>query len=131
VPFPLNESQLSVTESKLGVKFPVSFRQRMMESNGGELETGDDAWELYPFHDTSDKKRMTRTFNDIIKETDSAKGWDSFPKGAIAIGSNGCGDQLVLLPDTNNPQVLQSAVYFWNHETGDVVKLANDFAELG
>jgi hypothetical protein len=130
VPFPLEESQLSASETKLGVKFPASFKQRMMRENGGEVETGDDAWELHPFLDASDKKRLARTCNDIIRETETAKGWKGFPADAIAIGANGCGDRLILRPDAVNPAALGATVYWWDHETGQVHKVADDFSEL-
>ena len=129
MPFPVDEKYIQQAEQKLGVRFPASFRERMMQDNGGEVETPPDAWQLYPFMDTSDKKRLKRTCNDIARETASAKQWDSFPQDAIAIGSNGCGDQLVLtLSDDSG--VLQNAVFWWDHETGEIHKIADDFSQL-
>jgi len=80
MPFPINEKYIIATEEKLRVKFPESFRAKMMEKNGGEVETPPDAWRLYPFLDTSDKKRLKRTCNDIVRETTNAKGWIGFPE---------------------------------------------------
>jgi hypothetical protein len=130
MPFPLEESHIAATETKLGVKFPSSYRQRMMRDNGGEVETGDDAWQLYPFLDNSDRKRLTRTCNDIVRETQNARGWDTFPADAIAIGANGSGDQLVLLKNSENESELSSIVYWWDHETGRTYEVAEDFSEL-
>jgi hypothetical protein len=101
----------------------------MMKDNGGEVEIPPDVWTLYPFMDTSNKKRLKRTCNDITRETASAKQWVSFPEDAIAIGSNGRGDQLVLMLSEVSG-VLQDAVFWWDHETGDVNKIAEDFREL-
>jgi hypothetical protein len=130
MPFPLDESHIAIAETKLGVKFPPSFRQRMMRENGGEVETGDDAWQLYPFLDSSDKKRFARTCNDIIRETQYARSWDGFPSDAIAIGSNGAGDQLVLLKNSEIDSELSPIVYWWDHETGRIYEVASDFSEL-
>ena len=54
-----------------------------------------------------------------------------FPTSAVAIGSNGSGDQLIFIPSPTNSQVLESAVYWWSHETGELEKIAEDFSELG
>ncbi|MHC4637625.1 MAG: SMI1/KNR4 family protein [Planctomycetota bacterium] len=129
MPFPVDEKYINMTEKKLGVKFPQAFRQKMMKDNGGEVETPPDAWQLYPFFDTSDKKRLKRTCNDIVRETASAKEWTGFPDGAVAIGSNGGGDQLILLPG-REAGLLQEAVFWWDHESGSVNKVAGSFGEL-
>jgi hypothetical protein len=129
MPFSLNEKYIETTEKKLGVKFPGSFRAKMQEANGGEVETPPYAWNLYPFFDTSDKKRIKRTSNDIVRETESARKWTGFPENAIAIGSNGCGDQLVFLRESDGV-VLGASVYWWDHETGALNKVSDDFAEL-
>ena len=73
----------------------------MLKDNGGEVVTPPDTWQLHPFLDTSDKKRLRRTCNDIARETESAKEWPRFPEEAIAIGANAGGDWLILLPAGN------------------------------
>ena len=98
MPFPVDEKYIQMAEKKLGVTFPHIFRNKMMKDNGGAVETPPDAWQLYPFLDSSDKKRLKRTCNDIVRGTTSAKGWPSFPDAAVVIGSNGGGDQLILMP---------------------------------
>jgi len=128
--FPVDEKYIEATEKTLGVQFPTSFRAKMLEENGGEVEAPPDAWNLYPFFDTSDKKRLKRTSNDIVRETQSARKWPGFPERAIAIGSNGCGDQLVFLLKENSESVLDTPVYWWVHETGKVSKVKEDFSEL-
>jgi hypothetical protein len=129
MPFPLDEKYITLTEKKLGVKFPRTFRLKMMKDNGGEVETPPDAWQLYPFYDTRSKKRIKRTCNDIVRETSNAKEWPNFPDGAVAIGSNGGGDQLVLLPSRETAE-LREAIFWWDHETGGVRKVADRFDEL-
>ncbi|MDP5101971.1 MAG: SMI1/KNR4 family protein, partial [Nonlabens sp.] len=86
MPFPVEEKYIIETENELGVKFPIGFRNRMMESNGGEVDLEDFNFELYPFFDKSDKKRISRTCNHIGLETRNAKLWNGFPQNAVAIG---------------------------------------------
>ena len=130
MPFPVDEKYILSTEEKLKVKFPESFRKKMIEENGGTVETPPDAWDLYPFFDTSNKKRMKRTSNDIIRETNVAREWDTFPKDAIAIGANGSGDQLIFMRVSVAPDKCENTVYWWDHENGNINKVANDFNEL-
>ena len=130
MPFPIDIKYVNETERKLGVKFPPSFVVRMVRNNGGEVSTPPDAWQLYPFLDSSDRKRLARTCNDIVRETAKAKEWPNFPPQAVAIGGNGCGDQLVLIPQSDVPTHLGHEVYFWDHETGELFKLADDFDEI-
>ena len=106
MPFPVDESAILSAEKKLGVRFPEAFRVKMMSENGGELKTETEDWLLHPFFDTSSKKRLKRTCNDIVRETASAQEWYGFPGNAIAIGTNGCGDQLVFLRETDGSEVL-------------------------
>ncbi|CAM4268451.1 SMI1 / KNR4 family protein [Mycobacterium basiliense] len=131
MPFPVDEKYILAAEEKLGVTFPSGFRIKMMADNGGTVEApaDEEIWDLYPFFDTSDKKRVKRTCNDIVRETASAKEWTGFPANAVAIGANGCGDRLVLLANVDG-SVLQDEVFCWDHETGDLDKVADDFAEL-
>lgn len=130
MPFPIDIKYVNETERKLGVKFPASFVVRMVKNNGGEVSTPPDAWQLYPFLDSSDRKRLARSCNDIVRETAKAKEWPDFPPEAVAIGSNGCGDQLVLLPQADAPECLAHAVYWWDHETGELHKVADDFEQI-
>ncbi len=130
MPFPVDEKYIIQTEQTLRARFPDSFREKMKKENGGEVETPPDVWNLYPFFDTSDKKKIKRTSNDITRETESAKEWVGFPEKAIAIGFNGCGDQLVFLRLEDVPQVLSETVYWWDHETRNLNKIAKVFSEL-
>jgi hypothetical protein len=47
----------------------------------------------------------------------------------LAIGNNGGGDLLVLLPDPAGVRYAD-AVYWWDHETGQLHLAANSFEEL-
>lgn len=58
------------------------------------------------------------------------RNWSMFPPGAVAIAGNGTADQLILLPREDNPLELSNHVFWWDHETGDVREVADDFADL-
>jgi hypothetical protein len=130
MPFPVDIKYVTQTEQKLGVKFPASFVVKMVKQNGGSVSTAYDTWGLHPFLDASDRKRLSRTCNDISRETSAAREWPGFPSNAIVIGSNGGGDILILLPQDDNPSVLSHEVFWWDHETGEVQVVADDFSEL-
>lgn len=125
--FNLSEIYVEAADRELGANLPLTYRLAMLIKNGGEIETDEDVWQLYPIADTSDKKRLFRTVNHIIRETKSCKEWSNFPDNALAIGDNGCGDKLIFLRNDAN---IESIIYIWHHESGEIVVLANDFHEL-
>ena len=127
MPFDVAETFVLSAERELGSPLPASYREAMLRENGGERETESGDWELYPIADTSDRKRLSRTANHIIKETQSCRGWPRFPEGALAIAGNGSGDQLVFLREGAS---FTPTVYVWSHETGAIAKVADDFANL-
>lgn len=125
--FDLSESYVAQAEVKLGARLPESYRRAMMEANGGEVATDEEDWQLYPILDSSDKRRLSRSCNDIVTETKSAAEWDGFPVRAVAIAANGSGDLLVFL---RSCEEFEPAVFIWSHETGELIKVANEFSEL-
>ena len=128
MPFPLEEKYIIETESDLNVKFPAEFKKRMIKSNGGELAPDEFGFELYPFFDKSDKKRISRTCNHIGLETKNARKWDGFPENGIAIASDGFGNQIILIHNGNS--VLTDEIYFWDHETREIEKIADSINEM-
>ena len=127
MPFTLDDKFLLSAEEKLGAKLPDSYRQAMMAANGGEVASGLDDWYLYPIMDSTDRKRLARTCNDVVAESMRLAEWERFPRQALAIANNGEGDQLIFLrsDDRYGP-----AVYCWSHESGELTKVAEDFAQL-
>lgn len=125
--FPLDEKFIVECEQELGATLPSSYRTALLANNGGQIETVEDDWDLHPIFDKSDRKRIGRTCNHILAETASCKDWSGFPENALAIASNGMGDQMVFL---RSNKAYQETVYFWSHETGALSILANDFSEL-
>ncbi|MDH5573087.1 MAG: SMI1/KNR4 family protein [Gammaproteobacteria bacterium] len=126
--FPVEEKYIEVAEAELGVKFPESFRNKMMKKNGGEVAVLEDSFELHPFYDTSDKKRIKRTCNSIVHETKNSQIYYRLPSNLIVIGNNGGGDELVYKVEVNGN--INPAVYWFNHETEELEHAANDFSEL-
>lgn len=127
MPFTLDEIHLKRTEDKLGALLPDSYRRAMMVANGGEVGSNAEDWYLYPIMDSTDKKRLARTCNDVLAETARLAGWERFPRQALAIANNGAGDQLLLLRSDDR---FEAAVYCWCHETGELTKVAEDFSQL-
>ena len=127
MPFDLGEPFIIAAESRLGARLPAAYRSAMLRSNGGELVVEDDDWMLYPIADTSDRKRLSRSANHIIKETQACRQWRAFPDDALAIATNGAGDQLVFL---KRGAEFEATVYLWSHESGSLERVADDFSEL-
>lgn len=127
MPFTLDDKHLRATEEKLGAKLPDSYRRAMMVANGGVVTTDSEDWYLHSILDSTDKKRLARTCNDVIAETKNLAGWERFPRQALAIANNGEGDQLLFLQLNDR---FDAAVYRWSHETGQLTEVAEDFAEI-
>jgi len=130
MPFPVEEKYIIQTETELEVKFPPQFRNRMIKVNGGELFKDTFEFELYPFFDKSSRKMISRTCNHIGLETKKAREWSNFPDNGIAIAADGLGNQLILTH--NGDGKLEEELYVWDHEIGQVKKIAetiNEFKE--
>lgn len=129
MPFPVDRKYIEATEQKLGGTFPDSFVAKMMAENGGEVAAPFGPWQLHPFLDTSEKKRLSRTCNDIVRETQCVRSMcgSYFPPDAVNIGMNLGGDHLVFLLVDGR---IGPEVYWWDHETGDLDLVADDFSEL-
>jgi hypothetical protein len=129
MPFPLDSRFVQQAQQKLGRALPLGYVARMCRSNGGEIPAARDVFNLYPILDTTDRRRLARTCNDILRETAAAREWPDFPPNAVAIGDNGGGDKFVFLPDPDAPR-FADAVYWWDHEMGELELVADAFEEL-
>jgi hypothetical protein len=126
--FPVEEKYIEQAEAELGARFPESFRNKMMRLNGGCVEVSDDYYELHPFYDTSDKKRIKRTCNSIVHETKTYRDQYGLPQNLIVLGDNGGGDLLVYKIDENGN--IDPRVYWRDRDTEELVLVTNDFSEL-
>lgn len=135
MPFDLDEKFIIAAEERLGARLPASYRRKMMENNGGAVlikgsDTDEDGcWWLHSILDTSDRKRLKRTCNDIVHETRIRESYDhpAWPKGAVEIGHNGGGDAFLFL---RNGEQFAPGIFFWDHEDGTLEQIANDFSDL-
>ena len=100
MPFPIPVKLIAETEAAMGVVFPLELKLRMIRSNGGVVELDGEPWWLYPFRDTTNRKTISRTGEDIRRETEYAlREIEGFPADGIAIAHNGAGDRLFLRRD--------------------------------
>lgn len=130
MPFPITVSEIAKTEAKTGFVFPLGLKTRFSKNNGGEMEVGDHCWQLIPFIDESDRKRLARTCNDIVRETSRMRGWRGFPSDAFVVAQNGGGDYLIIRPEASGSTQLGETIYFWNHETGEHEPVADSLDGL-
>ncbi len=127
MPFDLQESYLLAAEAALGARLPESYRASMLRSNGGEVEAAGDVWQLHPIADTSERKRISRTANHVLRETAELRSWPGFPSNALSVASNAAGDCLLFL---QNRDAFDPTVHAWSHETRELSRVAGDFSEL-
>lgn len=125
--FDVSEKYVAAAESNLGVRLPESYREAMKKENGGRRKAASDLWSIIPIFDQTDRKRVSRTSNDIVRETKAMSSWTGWPPSAICIAQNGSGDALLFLREG---AVCDGTVYLWRHETGRVEMIAKDFAKL-
>lgn len=133
--FNVDEKYILAAEAELKVQFPESFRRKMMQVNGGavfipypnETEEGE-IFFLYPFFDSSDKKRISRTCNDIVRETKLSREKYGLEEHLIVIGSDQSKCWLVLRIEDDG--VLGRAVYILPFGSDTMYKVAQDFSEL-
>lgn len=129
MPFPVDGVYIARAAEDLGVRLPLSYIARMQRSNGGDVKAAGDTWQLYPIFDDSDKARIKRTCNDVVRETKLAREWPGFPRDAVAIADNGTGDKLVFVPNDSGDR-LAEVVYWWDHATDQLTAVADDFGDL-
>lgn len=116
---PTTDSFIVATEQQLGFVLPQWLRQRLLQENGGTIQAAGEQWELFSVFDNTDRKHISRSTMNIVRETASAREWEGFPQAAIAIAQNGGGDYLILVPDDGNPRVLNSHAHLWQHGTDE------------
>lgn len=130
MPFPVQARFLDAAEAALGVRFPSAYRARLAADNGGELCAGDEVWWLHPVRDDSDRRRLARTCNDVVRETRDARARPGFPAQAVAIAHNGAGDCLVFVPASAHAGSLDEPVWRWDHRGDGLERVADDFWAL-
>lgn len=119
--------RIAETEALLGVTFPTGFKAAMARRNGGDVKIGGESWWLFPFRDTSDRRLLKKTFEDIVRNTESARacGLD-FPEDGVAIASDRCTSDLLLL----RGRPLGREVWYWSPDLGVLELAFDDVMEL-
>ena len=111
---PVREEYVAALEQALGQALPPVLRARLLRQNGGRLGE----WRLHPVRDSSDRRAMKRTAEDIAHLTRLARRQPGFPGDAVSIAHDySMSDQLVLLPDPATGQ-LSDQVFQWDRTAG-------------
>lgn len=105
-------------EQKLGIKYPLIFRNKLKEQNGFY-------WGYFRFFCVFDEEDKLHTFDDVVKENENpSAGWKQYlPKGYVAIANN---DLLCLTLNTKK----DGKVYFYDHGSGELEVFAQSDEEL-
>jgi hypothetical protein len=112
----------------MGVRFPLIFKIKMSENNGGHVDLDGESWFLFAFEDLSSRASIRKTAQNIRMETQTAiEDGLGFPADGIAIGNNGAGDLLFLRRDGD---VVQSEVWIYRLRGGELAKALDDVASL-
>ena len=127
MPFPIAENYILDAEAALRAKLPERYRSWIARSNGSEVEAQHETWQVHPLEDRTDRKRLARSANHVVRETEQARKWPTFPAAAIAIASNGTGDLLVL---QKRASAFTDTVYLWSHESGELLPIAGSIDDL-
>ena len=109
MPLAVENDKIAVAEKTFGFAFPRAWRRMLQQTNGGDFHRDGEDWTIHPVWDDGDRKRMGRTANHVLVETEQAKKWAGFPQSGVAIANNGHGDLLVALPGS-------LSVHRWDHE---------------
>jgi SMI1 / KNR4 family (SUKH-1) len=120
MPFPVSEPFVARAEQDVGRMLPEGLRNRLMQDNGGMIAVAGGEWSLHPVWDDSDRRRIARTANHVVRETAQAWHRHGFPPDAVSVAKDGYGNHLVLLPGSDE-------IWFWDHETGLLRTIAVDW----
>lgn len=128
--FPVPPELVRAAERKLGRVFPPEYFVSICELNGGSVRDvrGED-WELFSIFDATDRRRLRATCQDVCRETERLRQLGWFPDGVVAIGTNGGGDAIVLLPSEDGRSFLPE-IYCWRLDEPELDVVADDFAGL-
>ena len=124
MPWPVEQKYIDDAQIALGVRFPRNFVARLRESNGGEVTIDRQTWWFHPVWDKSDKKRLSPTSNDIVRETKYARTLPGFPPSGVVIAHGLGPERLILLPLEDDPNQLGEAAYDWDpqhHEATECI----------
>lgn len=94
---PISQEMIARTEQVMGVIFPSVYKMHMSRQNGGYATLDGDQWRIHPIRDTTDRRSIRRSSEDVQRETKTAiEDGLGFPPDGIAIACNDAGDILFL-----------------------------------
>lgn len=114
---PADETAIAACEAAVGFRLPGWLRERLARENGWTVDdalgpTRVDEWRFLPVLDRGDRKRMTRTAEDIAWHTRRLRAEAAAPEGAVAV-ARGWDEtmRLILLPDPADPTRLGDTLW--------------------
>ena len=109
--WPIRQEDIRAAERELGVCFPGSYAAGMQRANGGEVTFGGLVWTLCPFMDRSERKKLLRTSNDVVRETSRFRGIGWFPPTGVVIAT--VDSHCLFLSRRNEHPELEDTVLAW------------------
>ncbi len=111
-PWPIDLSAIECAEVALRIRLPEPYRHGMARANGGEVMAFGLPWELCTFRDDTNRRRLARTWDDIVRVTFAHLEIGGFPEGAVVLAAVD-GNALILRREPGNPEVLKDEVWAW------------------
>jgi hypothetical protein len=126
IPSPASEEAIQETETALKIKFPPSYREKILKENGGDLKLTDGVFHLIPVSTGAHEAGA----GGVVKATREQKKNYTFPSDGIAFAANDAGDHLVFVKEYYHSDKLKNGVFLWNKKIGFVKRVAEDFSKL-
>ncbi len=109
----LSEDQIAAVEQVLGCRLPPTLRSFAQRHDGSRPEDNT--------FDVPGNQSGVRTFIALADAPLLRDEIDGFPRTGVPIADDGCGNYVLLRPDTGE-------IVFWDHEVeGDGIVIAQDF----
>ena len=132
IPSPASEESIQETELVLKIKFPPSYREKMLRENGGELKLKEGVFHLIPVRGSGGggETGAKAAAHDVVGATKEQKKNYTFPSDGTAFAANDAGDHLVFVKEYYHSDKLKNGVFLWNKKIGFVKRVAEDFSKL-
>jgi hypothetical protein len=130
IPSPASEESIQETEAALKIKFPPSYREKMLRENGGDLQLKEGVFHLIPVRTSGHEAGAIAAAHDVVGATKEQKKNYTFPNDGIAFAANDAGDTLVFVKEYYHSDKLKNGVFLWNKKIGFVKRVAEDFSKL-
>ncbi|TXC92740.1 SMI1/KNR4 family protein [Metabacillus litoralis] len=115
----VEESDIKVTEEKLGAVFPEQYKELFKLVNNAEIGE----WILYPIKDHRNTKK---TWDDVIRQNTEVRE-ENMSKDLIAIGDDGSGNILCLKVKNG---IMGNEIHLWYHEDTELEEYAQDLKKF-